>query len=251
MTLINNLSVSNSIEIVNLNIPWGLWFYRCIFRKRVNVSRFITIKLLTPTLLLNNSKGDQRGLCTDKLLHAEAFEVFTQRSFTHRRFLYTDALHKDAFTRINKGTQALLHTELFTQRNLCTEQLLHKETLTRENCDAEKLPPQAAQRSFYTPKLLRAETLPRAAFRHRNFSAQKHLRTEVFMPSSFYTDPFAHWSLYTEKLLHTEASAHSTLLHTANFYTERLCFPFLITYLSRSPSQVHKFFRAGPPFWLL
>ena len=218
MTLINNLSVSNSIEIVNLNIPWGLWFYRCIFRKRVNVSRFITIKLLTPTLLLNNSKGDQRGLCTDKLLHAEAFEVFTQRSFTHRRFLYTDALHKDAFTRINKGTQALLHTELFTQRNLCTEQLLHKETLTQENCDAEKLPTQAAQRSFYTPKLLRAETLPRAAFRHRNFSAQKHLRTEVFMPSSFYT-PFCpliplHRKTFTHRSFCTQhAFTHSQLLH--------------------------------------
>ena len=46
-----------SIKIVNLKIPWGLWFYRCIFRKRVGISRIITIKLLTPTLSLN-SKGD-------------------------------------------------------------------------------------------------------------------------------------------------------------------------------------------------
>ena len=61
MMLIPNLSDSNSLEIVNLEIPWRLWFYRCIFKKRVNVSRFITsfitIKLLTPTFSLN-SQGD-------------------------------------------------------------------------------------------------------------------------------------------------------------------------------------------------
>ena len=44
-------------------------------------------------------------------------------------------------------------------------------------------------------------------------------------------------SLHRHKL-HTETCAHSTRLHTANFYTERLCFPFLITYLSCSPSQI-------------
>ena len=63
MMLINNLNDSNSIEIVNLKIPWGLWFYRSIFKQRVNSSRFITIKLLTPTLLLK-SKGDHRYIHT-------------------------------------------------------------------------------------------------------------------------------------------------------------------------------------------
>ena len=58
------------------------------------------------------------------------------------------------------------------------------------------------------------------------------------MHSSFYTDPFTHRCLYTENNLQTEASAHSTLLHTASLYTERLCFPFLITYLWCSPHQV-------------
>ena len=47
----------DSIEIANLKIPWGLWFYKCIFRKRVRASRIITIKLSTPTLSFN-SKGD-------------------------------------------------------------------------------------------------------------------------------------------------------------------------------------------------
>ena len=184
----------------------------------------------------------QRGLRTDKLLHADAstYRGFYANKFWTQKFLYTDALHKDAFTRINKGTQALLHTEPFTQRNLCTEQFLHKETFTQENFDTEKVAhaTQTAQISFYTPKLLHAETLPRAAFTHRHFSAQKPICTEVFMHSSFYTDPFTHRCLYTENNLHTEASAHSTLLHTASLYTERLCFPFLITYLWCSPHQV-------------
>ena len=57
--LINDLGDIDSIEIVNLKIPWGLWFYWCIFRSRVRVSRIITINLSTPTFSLN-SKGDHR-----------------------------------------------------------------------------------------------------------------------------------------------------------------------------------------------
>ena len=135
---------------------------------------------------------------------------FYAKKFYTRKVLYTDALHEGACTRMNKGTQALLHTEPFTQRNHCTEQLLHKETFTQENFDTAKMPTQTAHTSFYTPKLLRAETLPRAAFTHGNLSpAQKPLRTEVFMHSSFYTDPFTQRCIYTKKLL-----------HTARFYTQ-------------------------------
>ena len=153
----------------------------------------------------------QRGLCdftrrrlyTQRLLHKEVL---------HTQVLYTDALHKGAFTRINKRTQALLHTEPFTQRNLCTEQFLHKKELHRKGLIPKNLPTQTAQKK--TPKLLRAETLPRATFTHRNFSAQKPLRTEVFMHSSFYTGPFTHRCLYTENF-YTQ-----NLLHTAHFYTQ-------------------------------
>ena len=165
---------------------------------------------------------------------------FYAKKFYTRKVLYTDALHEGACTRMNKGTQALLHTEPFTQRNHCTEQLLHKETFTQENFDTAKMPTQTAHTSFYTPKLLRAETLPRAAFTHGNLSpAQKPLRTEVFMHSSFYTDPFTQRCIYTKKTF-----AHSTLLHTASFYTGRLCFLFLITC---SPSQVHHGFQEKTP----
>ena len=47
------------------------------------------------------------------------------------------------------------------------------------------------------------------------------------MDGSFYTEAFTHRCLYTGKKS-----------HTTNFYTEKLCFPFLITYLSCSPPQV-------------
>jgi len=54
---INNLSDSKFKKIVNLKIPWALWVFGCILRKRVNVSRMIISKLLTPACSLN-SKGD-------------------------------------------------------------------------------------------------------------------------------------------------------------------------------------------------
>ena len=118
-------------------------------------------------------------------LHTEAF---TRRIFYTQKFLPTIALHKDAFARINKGTQALLHIEpfyteygeTFAQNSFYTKKLLHRKALTQKN-----LSTQTAQRNFYTPKLLHAETVPRAAFTHRNFSAQKPLRIEVIMHSSF------------------------------------------------------------------
>ena len=184
----------------------------------------------------------QRGLCTDKLLQSVAFkQSFLRKEVLHTEvFIYTDALHKGACTRINKGTQALLHTEPFTQRNHCTEQFLHKETFTQENFDTEKNVHTDCTKKFLHTETFAYRNFIRAAFTHRNFSAQKPLRTEVFMDSSFYTDPFTHRCLYTEQLLHTEASAHSTFLHTTNFDTGRLCYPFLITC---SPSQVHHGFQ--------
>ena len=119
-------------------------------------------------------------------------------------------------TRIDKRTQALSHTEPFTQRNWET---FAQNSFDTKNFYAGKLwyrktCPHRLHQKKYTPKLLRAETLPRAAFTHRNFSAQKPLRTEVFMYSSFYTGPFTHRCLYTENC-YTQK-----LLHTAHFYTQ-------------------------------
>ena len=157
-------------------------------------------------------------------------ETFAKSSFYAQILLHREVCHRETFARRRFYTQNLLHREAFAQNSFYTKKRLHRKTLTQKN-----LSTQTAQRSFYTPNLLHAQPLPRAAFAHRNFSAQKPLRTKVFMHSSFYTNAFIHKCLCTEKLVHTEACAHSTLLHTASFYTERLCFPFLTTYLSCSP----------------
>ena len=159
--------------------------------------------LYTEQLLCANTVT-QRGLCTDKLLHADAFTQrgFCAKKFYTQKFLYTDALHKYAFTHINKGTQALLHTEPFTQRNLCTEQLLHKETFTQESFDAEKIAEQTAQRSFtdrnfYTQKLYPAQFLHRKLF-----------RTEAFTHRSLHTQQFLHRPFYPQMPLHRKKSTH-------------------------------------------
>ena len=72
-------------------------------------------------------------------------------------------------------------------------------------------------------------TTTATTFPHRSLNAQKSLCTAVFTQTLLHTDAF------TQKNFYTEACAHSTVLHTTSFYTERLCFPFLITYLSCSP----------------
>ena len=162
--------------------------------------------LYTEQLLCANTLT-QRGLCTDKLLHADAFTQrgFCAKKFYTQKFLYTDALHKYAFTHINKGTQALLHTEPFTQRNLCTEQFLHKGTSRQENFDTKNLLTQTAERSFYTPKLLHPETLLHTdVFPHRSLHAQQ------FLHRPFYPQMPLHRFFYTQKLL-----------HTARFYTQQ------------------------------
>ena len=147
--------------------------------------------------------------------------------------------NKDAFARISKGTQALLHTKPFTQRSLLHRTAFTQSNFYTENFGTEKKT-QTAQRSFCTSKILHAETLypeqllHTETFPHRRLYAQKSLCTAVFTQTFLFTDAFT----YTDKLLQTEICAHSRLLHTASFYTKRLCFPFLITYLSCSPSQV-------------
>ena len=81
------------------------------------------------------------------------------------------------------------------------------------------------RQTVFTQKILRTEVLRTEGFTHNNMF---FLHTHVF---------YTQMSLHRHKL-HTETCAHSTRLHTANFYTERLYFPFLITYLSCSPSQL-------------
>ena len=96
------------------------------------------------------------------------------------------------------------------------------------------------------------------------FSAQKRLRTKKHMHKSsyremvfthkvlctevlrtrFHAQHFLHTDVFTQtQIAHKKTCAHSTRIHIASFGTERLCFPFLITYLSCSPlssDNLHK-----------
>ena len=82
----------------------------------------------------------QRGLCTGKLLHTDAFthrgfhaknflhtEAFTHRCFTQRCFCTAQHLRTDELHAHRRFTYRCFHAEAFTQRYLCTEQFLHKE----------------------------------------------------------------------------------------------------------------------------
>ena len=138
----------------------------------------------------------QGGLCTDKLLHADAFthRGFYAKKFYTPKFLYTDALHKDAFTRINKGTQALLHPETF-----CTQKPLHRtvftQTFTQESFDTEKIAP-----TDCTKKFLHTETFTRRNFTQSSFYIQKLFRTEAFTHRSLNCT-----AVFTQTLLPTDA----------------------------------------------
>ena len=138
--------------------------------------------------------------------HLPQRNLYTQtahRSFYRPTFWHAETLPRAVFTQ-----QKLFRTETFTHKQICTT-------------------------VFSDRRFLHTESSPHRSLTHRRFYTQKVLRTTVFTYRCFHTQ----MSLHRHKL-HTETCAHSTRLHTANFYTERLCFPFLITYLSCSPSQI-------------
>ena len=136
--------------------------------------------------------GDAFG--TDTLLQVRT-EAFTQSSFyaqilLHREVCAQRSFYRSFYTPILctkmllrawiKARRRFYTHRTFSQRSLCTEQLLHK-ALTQRN-----LYTQTAQRSFYTPKLLHAETLAAFThFPHRSFYAQKFLRKAVFTHRCF------------------------------------------------------------------
>ena len=125
-------------------------------------------------------------LCTEKLLHREASKqsIFYTQKHLRAQQLY---IHTE-----------LLHTNAFTHRSLFTE-------LTDRRFDAER----PLHRSAFTHRHFYTE-MQRAAFAHRR---PRLLRTEVFTHK-----------LYTDKLLHREASTQSIFytqrhLHTQKLYT--------------------------------
>ena len=145
--IINNSNNSKHLSLVF----WVSFCLEMLVRWRVlrrcastNRRRYAQQPLHRAAFMRTCSYCTQRGLCTEKLLHTDAFthrgfhakklldaEAFTQRrfiqsskmllhsaAFTHRRVSTQTPFHTDAFA------QTLSHTEAFTQRNLCTQQLL-------------------------------------------------------------------------------------------------------------------------------
>ena len=147
------------------------------------------------------------------------------RTISTHRFFGTEKIN----------TEKIVHTDC-TRKNVprlfCMQKLYPEQIVPSSNSSAQKpfrtdlLNAQQLLQTdgFYT------ESFPHRSLTHRRFYAQQ-----------FFTAAFIHRCLYTEDELHTETCAHSTLLHATSFYTERFCFPFLITYLSCSPSQVSFF----------
>ena len=157
-------------------------------------------------------------LHTDALTHrcfyAKKFlptDVFIHRCFAPRCFCAHERKHTGVFTLVHK-----LHVKVFTHRKFRTQKLY-----------------------------------PEQFFPHRNLYAQKFLRTAAFIDRRFLhtdlfrTKGFTHRNFYTQMLLHTDAFSKKNMTQktvcSARFYTQpvfthRFGFPFLITYLSCTPS---------------
>ena len=142
----------------------------------------------------------QRGLYTEKLLRTE---VFTQKLYTEK-LLHREASKQSIFyTQKHLHVQKLyihtelLHTDAFTHRSLFTE-------LTDRRFDAER-------------------PLHRAAFTHRRFYTEMHRAAFAHRPPpGFYAKKVFTHKLYTDKLLHREASTQHLLYTEAFTHTQKL-----------------------------
>ena len=120
---------------------------------------------------------------------------------------------------------------VLTQKNLYTQtaqiflqtDFLHAETVAIAVFTQQKL---FSTEAFTHQKKMQSSSYRQTVFLHRKFSAQKSyaqkvLRTTFFTYRRFYVLIDTNCR---QKLVHTAR------VYTANFYTERLRFPFLITY---------------------
>ena len=139
-------------------------------------------------------------------MHRTIFIFLAQKKIDTEKVVHTDCTKK-------------IHTKFFVRRNFAQKSFYTAETFPHRSLSGQILlnAQQFLQRDgFYT------ESSPRRSLTHRRFYAQHSLHTDF----------------HTQMPLHGRRIAHSTLLHATSFYRERFCFPFLITYLSCSPSQV-------------
>ena len=91
---------------------------------------------------------------------------FTQQTFTHRSFLYTESFAHTQLLRRRVFTHSKLwHREAFTQGIFCTQGLLHREAFTQKGLYTQQA---FAERSFYTQKFLH-----RTIFTHPTIATPK------------------------------------------------------------------------------
>ena len=142
--------------------------------------------------------GLDRQIGSSPPANVKRFPANVKRFESKKFYICSDVTHThtDACTQSSFDTQTLLHREAVT---LTQSNFLHSAAFTQRRLCAKKL--------FYTN-----------AFTHRGLYTQKLLRTEVFTRK-----------LYTEKLLHREASKHSIFNTQKHLYTHtqalhtRLC----------------------------
>ena len=148
-------------------------------------------------------------------------------------------MHRTIFTHRFFGTEKHRHRENCTHR-------LHKKRHTK-NCCTQKLYPEQslhsrhfpAQKPFRTDFLNGQHFFTDRWFLHRKFSAQKSYAQKVLRTTFFtYRRFFTQMSLHGRRIAHRNLCTQNTFTRNQLLYTERFCFPFLITYLSCSPSQV-------------
>jgi len=98
------IAISNNGNDINQAFELGCFFGDAFCTNTVHIYNQTTLRTEAFTqssfyaqVFLHREVCAQRNFCTQTPLHTEAF---TQR----RKFLHTDALCKDAFAHINKGT---------------------------------------------------------------------------------------------------------------------------------------------------
>ena len=176
-------------------------------------------------------------------------EVTTYRCFVQRCFCSHKKRHVGIFTQ--PLPQRSLHRTIFThifflaQKNIDIEKIVHTECAKKNThhffCKQTLYPEQLLHsRNSSAQKPLRPDFFKM----HSNFSrqmvlTQKVLRTEGFMHNIFYIQ-----TLYTQMPLHGRRIAHRNLCTQHTFTRNQLlhgefCFPFFITYLSRSPLKLY------------
>ena len=156
--IINNSNNSKHLSLVF----WVSFCLEMLVRWRVlrrcastNRRRYAQQPLHRAAFMRTCSYCTQRGLCTEKLLHTDAFthrgfhakKLLDAEAFTQRRFIQSSKmlLHSAAFTHRRVSTQTPFHTDAFAHRRFHTRKLLHKETFAHNSFYAQMFsspPPQ-------------------------------------------------------------------------------------------------------------